>query len=180
MGTRPGIAKRDTLRPRRFRRRLWPRGRQRAHRLCRRLVVIDLLVDRFPAHRHEPVVWPQDAQPASDRQRRVDAAQPYGHLRPQMTIQKVIRLFHAFAVRRSALHRWVRGNARPNGARARLEVFRTCTPVQLAFIGWTACVALDLPADGGYATAEHHADHPYAVAIADLNLDDLPFFFRQV
>ena len=32
METRPGIGNRDALRPMRLRRRLWPRGRQRAQR----------------------------------------------------------------------------------------------------------------------------------------------------
>ena len=52
--------------------------------------------------------------------------------------------------------------------------------VGFALVGREPRVAFDLTADGGRAAPDHRADRPYAGPVADLDLDDLAFLFRQV
>lgn len=65
-------------------------------------------------------------------------------------------------------------SARP---RARLQPFR---PVGLVLVGREPRVAFDLPADRRGVAAGHQTDPADAGAVADLDLDDLAFPFRQV
>lgn len=119
---------------------------------------------------------PQDAQPTADRQRRVAASQPCGHLRPQASMGQAVR-FAWLRPTPSGLALRGSGDVITPGPRSRLQAFQ---PVRLALVGREPRVALDLPADGGRAAPEHRSDRPYAGAVADLDLDDLPFLFRQV
>ena len=136
-------------------------------------------VDRLRTYTHEPVVRPQDTQPAADQQRRPAASQPCGHLRPQAPIRQAMRLARlhpaplGLALRGS-------GDVITPGPRSRLQAFWPVWPVRIVLVGREPRVALDLPADGGRAAPEHRSDRPYAGAVADLDLDDLSLFFRQV
>lgn len=65
-------------------------------------------------------------------------------------------------------------SARP---RARLQPFR---PVGLVLVRREPRVAFDLPADRRGVAAGHQTDPADASAVADLDLDDLAFPFRQV
>ena len=67
--------------------------------------------------------------------------------------------------------------ARP---RARLQPFRPVRPSGLALVGREPHVAPDLPADAGRAAPRQTGHLPDARAVADLDLDDLAFLFRQV
>ena len=67
--------------------------------------------------------------------------------------------------------------ARP---RARLQTLRPVRPVGLALVGREPRVAPDLPADAGRAASQQTGYLPDARAVADLDLDDLAFLFRQV
>ena len=60
------------------------------------------------------------------------------------------------------------------------NAFRPVRPVGLVLVGREPRVALDLPADRRGVAAEHQADPADAGAVADLDLDDLAFLFRQV
>ena len=67
--------------------------------------------------------------------------------------------------------------ARP---RARLQPFRPVRPSGLALVGREPHVAPDLPADAGRAAPRQTGHLPDARAVADLDLDDPAFLFRQV
>ena len=133
----------------------------------------------FRAHMHGPVIRPQDTQPAADKQRRVAASQPCGHLRPQAPVRQAMR-FAWLHPAPSGLALRGPGDVVAPGPRARFEAFGPVWPVRPVLVGWEPRVALDFPADGGRAAPEHRGDRPYAGAIADLDLDDLAFLFRQV
>ena len=68
-------------------------------------------------------------------------------------------------------------SARP---RARLQPFRPARPAGLVLVGREPRVAFGLPADRRGVAAEHQTDPADAGTVADLDLDDLAFLFRQV
>ena len=53
-------------------------------------------------------------------------------------------------------------------------------PARFALVGREPRVASDLPADRGRMPSRHHGYAAHARPVAHLNLDDLPFLFRQV
>ena len=65
-------------------------------------------------------------------------------------------------------------------AAARLRTLRPVRPSGLVLVGREPRVALDLPADAGRAASRQTGHLPDARAVADLDLDDLAFLFRQV
>ena len=72
------------------------------------------------------------------------------------------------------------GDVIPARPRARLQTLRPVRPSGLALVGREPHVAPDLPADRRGVAAEHQTDPADAGAVADLDLDDLAFLFRQV
>ena len=68
----------------------------------------------------------------------------------------------------------------PARPRARLQTLRPVRPVGLALVGREPHVAPDLPADAERAASRQTGHLPDARAVADLDLDDLAFLFRQV
>ena len=72
------------------------------------------------------------------------------------------------------------GDVIPARPRARLQPFRPVRPSGLALVGREPRVAPDLPADAGRAASQQTGYLPDARAVADLDLDDLAFLFRQV
>ena len=81
---------------------------------------------------------------------------------------------------RSALRRGGAGDVASARPRARLQPFRPVRPSGLALVGREPRVAFDLPADRRGVAAENQTDPADAGAVADLDLDDLAFLFRQV
>ena len=81
---------------------------------------------------------------------------------------------------RPALRRRGAGDVASARPRARLQPFRPVRPSGLVLVGREPRVAFDLPADRRGVAAGHQTDPADAGAVADLDLDDLAFLFRQV
>lgn len=72
------------------------------------------------------------------------------------------------------------GDVIASGPRPGLQPGGTVRPVRLALVGREPRVPFDLPADGGRVPAQHAGHRAHAGPVSDLDLDDLPFLFRQV
>ena len=144
-----------------------------------RLAGMDPSVDGLRAHAHGIVAGEQDAQPAADGRRRPAAAQLLRHPRPQPVMRQAMRLAR-FGAPPGGLAPGRPGDVMAARPRPGLEPPGPIGTVGFALVGREPRVAFDLTADGGRAAPDHRADRPYAGPVADLDLDDLAFLFRQV
>lgn len=131
-------------------------------------------VDGLRAAAHHGVTGMLHGEAPAYQQRRPAPAQPLRDPRPQAVRRQAPR----FTRNRLA----VRGPGHVVAARprTRLEPLGPVRPVRFALVGREPRVAFDLPADRGRMPSQHHGYAAHARPVAHLDLDDLPFLFRQV